>query len=104
MYGTRRAADGWHCEYAWRLVNDLGFEVGDASAYFQHRLERELRSSVHGGDLTTVGSKENLKRFNEELKKIYELKELHRIGLGLADDKEATVLNRVVRWTANGVE
>ena len=31
MYGTRRAADGKHCEYAGRLVNDLGFKVGDAS-------------------------------------------------------------------------
>ena len=60
MYGTRRAADGWHCEYAGRLVNDLGFEVGDASAcVFFHR-ERQLRCSVHGDDLTTVGSKDNL--------------------------------------------
>ena len=26
MYGTRKAADGWHSEYAGRLVQDLGFE------------------------------------------------------------------------------
>jgi hypothetical protein len=25
MYGTRKAADGWHCEYAGQLVNTLGF-------------------------------------------------------------------------------
>ena len=29
MYGTRKAADGWHCEYAGKL-RDLGFEVGQA--------------------------------------------------------------------------
>ena len=32
MYGTRKAADGWHSEYAGRLVQELQFEVGDASA------------------------------------------------------------------------
>ena len=86
----------------WRPVNDLGFEVEDASpCVFYHR-ERELRCSVHGDDLTTVGSKENLDWFKTELSKLYELKELHKLCLGPADDKDSTVLNRVVRWTADG--
>ena len=104
MYGTRKAADGWHCEYAGRLVSDLGFEVGDASACVFYHAARELRCSVHGDDLTTVGSKTNLDWFRSELEKLYELKEAHRLGPGVADDKEATVLNRVVRWTKDGLE
>ena len=43
MYGTRKAADGWHSEYAGRLVQDLGFEVGDASACVSFQKEKGLR-------------------------------------------------------------
>ena len=104
MYGTRKAADGWHCEYAGCLVNDLGFTVGDASACVFYHAERQFRCSVHGDDLTTVGSKANLDWFKAQLEGFYELKEAHRLGPGPDDHKEATVLNRVVRWTSNGLE
>jgi hypothetical protein len=104
MYGTRRAADGWHCEYAGRLVHDMGFSVGDASACVFYHRSRNLRCSVHGDDLTTVGSKANLDWFRRELEKHYELREPHRLGPGRDDDKEALVLNRVVRWTSEGLE
>ena len=40
MYGTRRAAAGWHCEYAGRLTQNLGFEAGDASAYVFYNQKR----------------------------------------------------------------
>ncbi len=104
MYGTRRAADGWHCEYAGRLVHDMGFAIGDASACVFYHRARNLRCSVHGDDLTTVGSKANLDWFRRELEKHYELTEPHRLGPGREDDKEALVLNRVVRWTSEGLE
>ena len=104
MYGTRRAADGWHCEYAGRLVREMGFTVGDASACVFYHEQRDLRCSVHGDDLTTVGSKVNLDWFRRELEKYYELKEPHRLGPGPNDDREALVLNRVVRWTKDGLE
>ena len=104
MYGTRKAADGWHCEYAGRLVSDLGFTVGDASACVFYHKERELRCSVHGDDITTVGSKASLDWFKTELEKYYELKEAQRLGPGPQDHKEAIVLNRVVRWTPEGLE
>jgi hypothetical protein len=104
MYGTRKAADGWHCEYAGQLVNTLGFEVGDASACVFYHKEKDLRVSVHGDDLTAVGEKRNLDWYRLELEKLYELKELARLGPGAHDDKEATVLNRVVRLTPDGLE
>ena len=104
MYGTRKAADGWHCEYAGRLTQDMGFEAGDASAcVFLHRA-KSFRCSVHGDDLTTVGSKKDLDWFVAELRKKYELKEKHRLGPAPTDDKEAVILNRIVRWTAEGLE
>ena len=66
MYGTRRAADGWHCEYAGQL-SEMGFEVGSASACVFYHRGRGLRCSVHGDDLTTVGSKKSLDWFRAEL-------------------------------------
>ena len=38
------------------------------------------------------------------MRKHYELTVGGRLGPGPGDDKEATVLNRVVRWTQQGVE
>ena len=34
----------------------------------------------------------------------YELTCWGRLGLGETDDKEATILNRVIRWTERGLE
>ena len=69
MHGTRQAAGGWHCEYAGRLVHDHGFEVGDTSAYVFYHPARELRCSVHGDEITTVGSKRYLEWFKADLEK-----------------------------------
>ena len=85
-------------------MQDLKFEVGDASACVFYHKEKDLRVSVHGDDLTAVGEKRNLDWYKLELEKLYELKELARLGPGAQDDKEATVLNRVVRWTPEGLE
>ena len=59
---------------------------------------------MHGDDITTVGSKAKLEWFKCESEKVYELKEAARLGPAPGDDKEATVLNRVVRWTPQGLE
>ena len=69
IYGTRKAADCWHCEYAGRLVSDLGFAMGDVSPCVFFTSERELRCSVHRDDITTVGSKTKLDWFKAELEK-----------------------------------
>jgi hypothetical protein len=59
---------------------------------------------VHGDDLTTVGPKDSLDWFKNTLEQHYELEESARLGPGPGDAKEARVLNRLVRWTAHGVE
>ena len=104
MYGTRPAGKGWHSEYSGYLVEHMGFTMGDASACVFRHLERGLWTSVYGDDFTTTGSKEELDWFVEQLKLRYELTESARLGPGAADDKEARVLNRTLRWTAAGLE
>ncbi len=104
LYGTRRAADGWHSEYSNYLVESLGFVRGGASAcVFKHR-ERRLVTSVYGDDFTTSGPKVSLDWLKAELEKKYELSENGRLGPGPTDDREAKILNRIIRWTPTGLE
>lgn len=103
MYGTRRAAQGWHDDYS-VVLEELGFRRGISSPCVLFHVERELRTSVHGDDFASSGSKRNLDWFKDELSKRYELKEEARLGPGKHDDKEGKVLNRIVRWTPEGVE
>ena len=82
----------------------MGFEVGDASAcVFVHR-SRRIRCAVYGNDLTNVGPKAELDWLKKSLEAKYELKESGRLGPGQGDDKEARILNRVVRWCTDGLE
>ena len=103
MYGTRKAAEGWQEEYACTL-RELGFTQGRASPCIFHHKGRGLTTSVHGDDFTTAGPKNHLDWFESSMKKAYELKVGGRLGPGPRDDKEATVLNRVIRWTSAGLE
>ena len=104
MYGTRKAADGWQQEYSSMLVSELGFSQGTASpCTFFHR-ERGIACCVHGDDFTSRGGKADLDWFEGEIQARYECRIGPRLGPGDDDAKEATVLNRVVRWTAEGLE
>jgi len=104
MYGTRGAADGWQQEYSRTLVKKLGFKQGLATpCAFRHE-KRSLTCTVHGDDFTTSGPKQDLDWFESELTKVYDCTVGQRLGPGPEDAREATVLNRVVRWTDSGVE
>ena len=61
-------------------------------------------STVHGDDFTTVGSKRELDWFEAEMRKHYELTTQPRLGPGPEDASECVVLNRVIRWTQDGLE
>jgi hypothetical protein len=103
MYGTRRAAEGWQDEYSGSLV-ELGFTQGSASPCVFHHESKGIMVSVHGDDFTAAGPKSSLDWFESEMRKKYELTVGGRLGPGRRDDKEATVLNRVIRWTPTGIE
>ena len=66
--------------------------------------EKRLYCSVHGDDFTCCGPKRNLDWFEDKLASFYELSRGGRLGPGADDLNEATVLNRVVRWTPQGLE
>jgi len=103
MYGTRAAADGWQQEYSTVLIA-LGFSQGRASPCLFAHHDRRLYCSVHGDDFTTVGGKQDLDWFEARMQEKYELTLGPRLGPGDQDAKEGSVLNRIVRWTAEAVE
>ena len=65
---------------------------------------RGIVVNVHGDDLTGVGPAHQLDWYEAELAKHYEISVQPRLGPGPDDAKEATVLNRVIRWTPQGLE
>ena len=103
MYGTKAAGDGWHHNYSTTLVA-MGFERGDASTCVFRHVERRISCSVYGDDFTSEGPKKNLDWLKEELEKHYELTESARLGPGPNDAKEGKILNRIIRWTDEGLE
>ncbi len=104
MYGTRAAADGWQEEYSCFLVNVMGFKQGMASPCLFKHPTREIALSVHGDDFTAAGAMCDLDWLEAGMKKHYELTIQPRLGPGENDAKEAVVLNRIIRWTAEGIE
>lgn len=82
----------------------FGFLKGVACPCLSVHPGRKLCCSVHGDDFTTAGPKAGLDWFEAELERRYELTRGGRLGPGPCDAKEATVLNRVVRWTPGGLE
>ena len=59
---------------------------------------------MHGDDFTAARPKYQLDWFEAKLKENYELTVGGRLGPGAAYDKEARVLNRMIRWTSQGFE
>jgi hypothetical protein len=104
MYGTQKAADGWQSEYSSSLVEKLGFSQGIACPCIFVHESKDIVVTVHGDDFTAVGPKVSLDWYEAQLKELYELKVGGRLGPGVKDDKEATCLNRVIRWTSVGLE
>ena len=66
--------------------------------------ERKIRAVVHGDVLTVLGISKQLDWFREIIKNGFEVKFRGRLGPCLDDDKSIRILNRVVSWTAAGIE
>ena len=103
MYCTRHAAQGWQDEYSVTLL-ELGFTQGLACPCGFYHPQRQLYSTIHGGDFTTAGKKANLDWFEAAMEKYDELTKGGRLGPGDSDAKQGIILNRVIRWTATGIE
>ena len=60
--------------------------------------------AVHGDDFTAVGPCHQLDWYEAALESKYEFKKGGRLGPGAQDDKEASCLNRIIRWRPVGLE
>ncbi len=65
--------------------------------------QKGLFCSVHGDDFTTVGGCSELDWFEAQMQSKFELTVGPRLGPGGGDAKEGSILNRIVRYTSEGV-
>ena len=92
MYGTRRVAEGWQAMF----ISGGRKQVRASALMFAHPA-RGISVSVRGSDCTFTEPKDPLDWFEATLKRHYGLTLGGQLGPGLADDKEARDLNRVIR-------
>ena len=85
-------------------MEKLRFRQGISSPCVFRHSTRQLIVTVHGDDFTSVGAKRDLDWFETAMEEHYELTKQPRLGPAPQDAKEATVLNRVIRWTDKGLE
>ena len=102
LYGTRDAAANFQQEVR-KVMVKFGFTVGkyNVSTYF-HKT-KNLKTLVHGDDFVTTGSREGTRWFKEALGKRFDIK-TSVVGRGVGEDKEARILNRVIRVKPGGWE
>ena len=97
LYGMRPASHGWQEEYTRQLEN-LGFTTGVGSPCCFERKSDGVACVVHGDDFTFEGPPEALEWVADDLRKVWIIKVRATLGPEPKDDKEASILNRVVRW------
>ena len=103
LYGMRKAASGWEEDYAGRLEK-VGYKRGIAAPTVFWNKDAEVRVVVHGDDFTFMGTDEQLDVAQDLMKKWYEVKVRGRLGDGVGDCQEITILGRTLRWTEDGLE
>jgi hypothetical protein len=102
LYGMRPASHGWQEEYT-KQLEDMGFLAGVASPCCFYRASDDVCCVVHGDDFTFEGSPESLKLVTEALQKVWLVKVRATLGPEQTDDKEVSILNRVIRWTEDAL-
>ena len=102
LYGTRDAAANFQQEVR-KVMSKIGFQVGkyNVSTYFHKG--RNLKTLVHGDDFVTTGRRVDVKWFKELLSKRFDIKTAV-VGRQEGEDKEARILNRLIRVTDDGWE
>jgi hypothetical protein len=103
LYGMRPAARGWEDDYSQRM-EDAGMKRGKAASTTYYNAATGTRCVVHGDDFTFMGPSRDLARMRGLMEEWYQIKVRAILGDGPEDDKEITLLNRIVRWRADFVE
>ena len=102
LYGFRPAAAAWENHYADNLVS-VGFRRGEATPVAFYNKAKDISLVVHGDDFTFVGEDDSLDWIEQHMKRWYEVKIRARLGHDEHDDKEATLLGRIVKWETWGI-
>ena len=103
LYGFRPAAQAWESHYASKLV-EIGFRRGPGASVAFYHPQRDLACVVHGDDFTFCGPDEELDWAQGKMQEWYEIKIRGRLGPDEGDDKEVSIIGRVVRWRSWGLE
>ena len=103
LYGMRPAAGAWEDEYSEKLIA-MGFVKGRAVPTAFFRPSDQVRCVVHGDDFTFTGERGPLEGVAARMKEHYQLKVRGILGDEERDDREIVILNRRLRWTAEGLE
>lgn len=102
LYGTKDAATNWQ-ELAAQEMEKIGFKRGVCDPCTYHHPSRHVHAMVHGDDYCSVGQREDIEWSREHLDRRFTLKTTI-VGDGAKEEKEARVLNRVIRFTEQGWE
>jgi hypothetical protein len=102
LYGTRDASARWEAFLGSELKKH-GFVQGVASACCFHHPSRDLRCMVHGDDFVFVGPDVDLAWAEKVMGESFLIKVVGRLGGDAGDDQEIRILNRILRWTQDGI-
>ena len=97
LYGMRPASSGWQEEYT-RQLEDIGLVARVGTPCCFERRADGVACVVHGDDFTFEGPPWALRKVADDLTKVWIIKVRATLGPEPSDDKEVSILNRVVRW------
>ena len=103
LYGCREAAQAWEEHYSEKMES-VGFSRGLHSPVVFYHEAKDLSCVVHGDDFTFEGEAEDLGWIAEKMKEWFEVKMRGILGPEDGDDKEVTILGRVVEWKEWGIK
>ena len=81
----------------------LGFKLGEASPCCFYRKEDDVCCVVHGDDFAFEGPPKALEEVTASLKEVWLIKVRATLGPEATDDKEVSILNRIIRWTEDSL-
>ena len=102
LYGTRDAALNWERELG-GFMESIGFKKGRASRCLYYNDELKAAAAVHGDDVTISARRTDAEWIKRQFEAKYEIKSQH-VGQDADLAKEASILNRKVKWTSEGVQ
>ncbi len=102
LYGTRDAASRWESLYT-KTLQGMGFTKGLASSCCFYHAKRGIQCVVHGDDFVFAGDKEDLVWARRQMENAFLCTIEGTLGGDAGDAKEMRVLNRILRWSRDGL-